>query len=464
MTALQIPIKYCKSLLASSSTSLTQTHALRFFDKVLYEFWGFCVNGGESLTVPGGMAAVSYPANFQSGTTLIAAGNDGSTLFGTDVFESLSTDFTTLNSGSLVGKYLVLWRPGEDSLDDSVYMIKSIEDPTHIRVDVHSGGTRRLGNHPWFWDRNNIKWRIVDIAKTVDLTGWGSGHYMVLNLVAAPTVNPGQQVSQVRYMHLTGSTVGVECVSSLTLSPSGSWNAASGTFTDGTPEQKVTMFIDSTAFAYRGQALYSFTAGGDFLIAHVRADNGSSTQNGGVQSGFTSGSGFHIEVPKRLYPAGVDPNPLAWATWSNAMPNQIAATYYNGVRMLSFDGTVRAHTTLVRSPGGTHVRADYTGNAYGTGQWQQFKVPAFRFAKISYDSENNEYVTSDGVLSMPLASSFSVSRARLRRVRFTSADLMRASRMGDPISDPYGWIHLENGVLWPWDNSILPQRPWRFGV
>lgn len=460
-----IPIKYCKSLLASSSTAMSQSNALRFHDKALYEFWGFCVNGGDSLTEPGGFAHVSYPSNFQSGTTLIAAGHDGSTEFGTDIFESLGVNFTELNSGSLVGKYLVTWRPGEDSTDDSVYFIKSIEDPFHIRVDVHNGGTRRLGNHPWFWSRNDIKWRIVDMDKCINMTGWGSGHYMVMNLVAAPTVNPGQAVSQVKLMHLTGSAVGTECVTSLVFSPSGSWNPVSGTFSDGTAEQKITMFNDTSGSTIlRGQVLYSFTAGGDFIISHVRADNGPSTTGGGAQTSFTSGSGFHIEVPKRLYPANIDPNPVAWLTWSNAQPNQIAATYFNAVKMQSFDSSVRSYTTLVRSPHGDRVRSDYTGTAYGLGQWQQFRIPAFRFAKINYNVEDNEFVTTDGLLSLPATGHFSAGRVRLRRVRFTSADMPRGGRLGDPITQPFGWIYLENGVLWPWDNSVLPYRPWRFGV
>ena len=139
-TALDIPIKYCKSLLASSSTSFTRDHALRFFSKTLYEFWGFCVNGTDSLTSPGGIAHVSFPSNFQSGTTLLASGTDGATTFGTDTFEATSVNFQTLPSGSLIGKYLVLWKPSEGTTDDSIYFIKSVESSSSIKVDVHSGG------------------------------------------------------------------------------------------------------------------------------------------------------------------------------------------------------------------------------------------------------------------------------------------------------------------------------------
>jgi len=449
-TAQQIPLKYVKSLLATGSTDLQPANATRFFSKLLYEFWGFCVNGGASLTVPGGIADLSFPPGFQSGSnTLLARGADGSTTFGTDIFQSTSVNFTQVNSGSLIGKYLVTWVPGGSSTDDSVYRITAVLDPTHLQVSIHSGGTRRLGNHSVFWDRHGISWRLVDISATTQLSGWGEGKYMVLNLPAAPTVNPGQLVSQVKVTHHTGAS-GVEGNVGITVSPSGSWNSSTRLFTDGASEVTGSWFSGNTP----GQVTYTLIGAGDFLIAEARAFSP------GAQGAFTAGSGFHVEVPQRLYPPALDPNPVAWLSWTNATPSQVASTYYNGLTMVDHAGTSRQWTTLVRSPMGTNVRADYTGNSYGTGQWQQFGLPAFRFAFINLDVEDMQYLSSDGVLSLSLASQFSASRARLRRVRFSTADMKTGTRLGDSP----GWVHVANGVLWPWDNSILPEGPWRFGV
>lgn len=38
--------------------------------KFIYEFWGFCINGSSSLTVPGGMPTTptNMPSNFTGGT------------------------------------------------------------------------------------------------------------------------------------------------------------------------------------------------------------------------------------------------------------------------------------------------------------------------------------------------------------------------------------------------------------
>ena len=457
-TPLQIPIKYCKTLLASGSSTLTATEASRFFHKLLYEWWGFCVNGTSDLVNPGGIVTASFPTGFTD--KVIASGGDGSTSFGFDVFESLSQNFTTLASGSLVGKYLVTWVPGSPGLaatDDGVYLIKSIEDANHIRVDVHSGGTRRLGNHPWFWDRNNVNWRIVDIYGTTQLAGYADGDYQVLNLTAAPTVNPGQAISQVQVTHRAPSAI--EGNVGLVISPGGTWNGS--TFSDGTPEQQVN-FFNKTGGGTTGQSTYSLIGGADFIIAEVRGPN--------PQGAFTNGSGFHVEVPKRLYTLAADPNPVAWVMWENALPSQVAATYYNGFSMVGYDSAVHQWKTRVRSPMGDQVKPLFTGNAYGTGQWQQFQLPAYRFAFVGFDSvgdqylHNDQYITTDGILALSTPGQFSAARARLRHVRFTVATLPRGSRLGDPITDPNGWVIVSNGVLWPWDDSIMPEGPWRFGV
>lgn len=459
-TAQQIPVKYCKTLLASGSTSMTPTQAARFFDKLLYEFWGFCVNGTNSLTVPGGFAPVSgvnYPTGFQSGSSvLLAQGRDGSTTFGTDVFGSQSTNFLSVNSGSLIGRYLVTWVPGQSSTDDSVYLIKSVEDANHLRVDIHTGGTRRVGNHPVFWDRNNISFRVVDILATTNLTGWGEGHSMVLSFVAAPTVNAGQAVPQVRFFHHTQSN-GSEGNVGLVVSPSGSWSA-SGTFSDAATEVTGTWFnAPAGGGASNGLCTYTLIGAGDFLIAEAR---GPAVQ--GVS--YSNGAGFHIEVPQRLYSKQVDPNPIAWAMWTNAAPSQVAATYYNGLNMVGIDGVARPWTTLVRSPMGTQVQPLYTGSPYGTGQWQQFTIPDLKFGLINFDQYDQRYVTTDGLMSLQLPGQFSMRRARLRRVRFTANNLQRGARIGDPVTEPAGWTCVSNGVLWPWDNSILPLGPWWSGV
>lgn len=460
-TAQEIPVKFVKSLLATGTSDFTPTHASRFVSRLLYEFWGFCVNGGNDLRQPGGIVDVRYPTGFSSGSSvLLASGSDGATTFGTDIFASFGTDFTHVNSGSLIGKYLVTWTPDGSSTDDSVYFIRSVADSHRLQVEVTSGGTRRLGNHACFWDRQGVNWRIVDIVAATYLSGWQNGDFMVLSLPAAGDVNTGQAVPQLAVMHRTqsvgfGANIGAEGNVGIVVSPSGSWNVASSSFSDGTTELVSNWFNGTSSGSIPGgHTTYTFIGGKDFLIAEARS------VTNGPQGTFTAGSGFHVEVPKRTQPRHVDPNPLAWLTWSNATPNQVAGTYYDGVVALDAAGTMTRMRTLVRSPGGTQVRPAYTGNAYGSGQWQQFGLPAFRFAFVSLNIDDITRLTSDGVLCSHLSGRFSVARSRLRRVRFTSADTKRGTCFGDYP----GWTHVANGVLWPWDNTLMPQGPWRFGV
>ena len=457
-----IPIKHCKTLLASGSTTLTAAQTARFFDKLLYEFWGFCVNGSDSVLEPGGIASLSYPDGFASGSNvLLATGQDGFTFFGSNIFGSTSIDFSAVADGNLLGKYLVTWVEGSDSFDDGIYQILRVEDPTRIRVDIHSAGTRRLGNHPFFWARSNINFRIVDIMEATRLSGWSTNHYMVLNFSGAPLVNPGQATTQVRVFHTSSLSGGSEGTVGLVISPSGSWNPGAQTFTDGTPIASGSFAISNVqgvGSAGTSNVIFSLAGASDFLMGHVRA------LTGGPQGNATAGSGFHIEIPQRLYSGSVDPNPVAWVCWTNATPSQVANTYYNGWQMVGLTGSVNRWYALVRSPMGAKVRSEYTGKAYGTGQWQQFSDADHRFTFMNYDQDSNQYITSDGVLSYPVAGQFSSRRVRLRHVRFTMPTLARGARLGDPFFTGLAWTHLANGVLWPWDNSILPERPWRYGA
>src|SRR6188474_1477589 len=107
-----------------TTTTVSNTNAMRWLHKLMYEFWGFCINGDDNLLQPRGFAPLSgvlFPANWQSGTAvLLASGSDGSTQDGMPFFEAPSIDWT---SGSKVGKHLVTWKSGSTCTDDSIYLI-----------------------------------------------------------------------------------------------------------------------------------------------------------------------------------------------------------------------------------------------------------------------------------------------------------------------------------------------------
>ena len=70
-------------------------------------------------------------------------------------------------------------------------------------------------------------------------------------------------------------------------------------------------------------------------------------------------------------------------------------------------------------------------------------------------SINNQLgvLTSEGVLQSVTADQYSFARTRIRNVRFCGTVLQNYFRV---TSGGQQWIYLTNGVLWPWDNTILP--------
>lgn len=66
--------------------------------KLVYEFWGYCVNGTSSLTTPGGFAAsnpTNFPVSFTGGATTIAAGSNGVSLPTATINVASTTGFPT---------------------------------------------------------------------------------------------------------------------------------------------------------------------------------------------------------------------------------------------------------------------------------------------------------------------------------------------------------------------------------
>jgi hypothetical protein len=59
---------------------------------------------------------------------------------------------------------------------------------------------------------------------------------------------------------------------------------------------------------------------------------------------------------------------------------------------------------------------------------------------------------SDALLSSNNAGQYALARARLRRTRFISPIIPQMQRLGDNGE----WLHVGVGILWPWDNAILP--------
>ena len=412
------------------NVSQTTTTAMRWTFKLIYEFWGFCVNGGDSLTVPGGFAtsgsttplsgAVGFPVNWESGSTvLLASGSDGITVAGMPFFGTVAPIF----SSSYVGKHLVVWKSGSTSSDDSVYEIKQWLNSSSIRVNILQGGTPYTGSlHPGFIDRTQVNYRVIDFNAAANLPGYDPNDKLVLQFNGAGLVNSGQLNSQCR-LRSTTTQLGI------TLSPSGSWTPVSGNFTDPSSESLLTWANSGT-----GTGFISLWGSQDYIMVHSRG------------AWNSAASWLHVEIPQRLYPQPLDPHVICH---QHAAADALTQDNYNGMTIPHPpDATTRFYSLFVRIPTGdnfniTFFPSPYTLRTFQNGRWNNMFFNPF----------TNKFIFTDGVLGLTgVANQFCMSRVRVRRVRFTVPIVPQFQRLGN-LGE---WIFLNDGVMWPWDNTILP--------
>lgn len=168
--------------------------------KWMYEFWGFAINGINSATIPGGFASnngITMPTNFTGGTSLLTSGSDGShSAVGGELFSgdcvftaTASTPFTT----SMANKAMVIWVPGSNSSEDSIYLISRVISSTQVVLNINTGGTPDpTTKHPIMSARTGVYYRVVDMeAGSNSLNNTTFGNNLVFD-VRGSLINPGQ--------------------------------------------------------------------------------------------------------------------------------------------------------------------------------------------------------------------------------------------------------------------------------
>lgn len=435
--------------------------------KLIYEFWGFCVNGGNSLRQPGGFATsqtlgsyLNMPVGFESGSILLASGSDGFTSQGNPYFSAISTPFAPTH----VGMYLVTWVSGSTSTDDSIYRITRWLNSSSIVVDPSTGGTplppqpNITGSFPTFTARSSVNYRVVDIAGTGGLAA-ATGQYMVLQFNNANSINPGQVNSQFKLTGQSGNDVNTNLT--VTLSPSGSWNGTSfanesypefgGEQSNSGPGGGGWGSPDWFHNSGGGRGRVSLWGGTGFIMCAAGGEDWTSEFPG-------NGSLIHIEIPLRLYPQASDPNPICGVNQGNLGINTNGQTGFSyGMRWFPspYDTLQRRWATAVRCFGGATWHNTTWNQAIQNGQVN-------RYPELNYNRLSNKFVSADGILCQVAVNTqatptgqYSLARARLRTVRFTAGGYPYWMRAGDPGNQ---WIHIGAGVLWPWDGACL-SRP-----
>lgn len=445
--------------------------------RLLYEFWGFCVNGSNDLRFPGGFptgststtfltGVINMPVNWESGSTVLLYSNsDGSTVNGLPYFTG--SNFLA----SHVGKWLTTWKSGSSSTDDGIYLITKLYGPpgtltsSVIGVDINMGGTPFSGNlKPSFTDRTNVNYRIIDYSSTAVNTTYTTQNFIVLQLNGAPYVNLGQANSQVKLRLATfrGDTSprGV----AILLSPSGSWGVSGSSvgFNEGLTGgnslggDSVGASVASNIGEFGPNSGNSFDwangGNGTQCINIIAAQDYFNVFSRGAQASYSSG--FHVEIPQRLYPFSKDPNPITGMGHTG-----LYTTFTNGYGYGYGFHQVNAALQPLRGWLACHHQTgdDFNSNAYPgiqfvCSQCLQSMGNGF-YNNIWFNPFTNKFSFSDAIYgTTESASHHTLARFRIRRARFIAPIIPSMQRLGDRGE----WLHTFNGVLWPWDNAVMP--------
>lgn len=414
--------------------SVTNSQSLMWVMKLIYEFWGFCLHGENDLTTAQGFASsgINMPSGFQSGS-LLTSGNSGYTVNSESIFYDSSADFT---SGSIVDKHLVTWKAESTSNDDGIYKIVKIISSQSIQVNTDHGATPYSGSLiPLFTTRSSINYRIVDFESTVVSASYSSGSYMILNMSGAALVNSGSTSPQLKIAFSDNS--GLDDIA-LSWSPSGSWNGSS--FSDEVAVTNADWCNGST-----GTGHISLWGASDYLICHYKG------------SWTSSACMFHVEIPERIYPQSVDPNPVIVMMYSNASISVTnASSGYGGGWYAHYppNNEKLQLVTLTKSPHGDYFPSNvYTGNTIQG-------VTNGRYNNSFYNPVLNKFLISDVLYSHESLNRFSMGRLRSRRWRIIASNIVpRYTRLGTNGE----YIYVGNSVLLPWDNAVLPYDLFRSG-
>lgn len=200
-----------------------------------------------------------------------------------------------------------------------------------------------------------------------------------------------------------------------------------------------------------GQTAVNMIGDPTFLITHLRE-----------QDLFQSNLrlAIYFEIPQRLYPQGNDLHPVAMLleTYNSGSlyTSSTTASYGGGWFMRSHSSDsgsnsntvgIRLYRTLVKA-----MRGDGTPDVFGQ------NLTDFR---IGFNTVGGTVPASEAILCLPgVANQFCLGRVKLRTVRFTGTHVPAYHRIGTNGE----FIQIQNGICWPWDNTIQPQQLLFYGA
>jgi hypothetical protein len=397
---------------------------------------GFPTSGAINIISTTGTQIVTYTGT--TGTTLTGcSGGTGTLSTGNTVTAALLTGCAG-GTGTLgLNASVSINQP---STDDSIYRITEATSNTQLKIVPFTGGTTdisTLKNN--ITSRGQLYYRVIDVVAAAQLSV-ANGNYFVANMPGAPNINSGpvtnsgQAVSQFQFL-LRGSANAFGSFG-MAGSPSGTWNGAaftgSGSNAPLTERTHGTGSITGTTASAPG--FVTMIADTDFFFAHVKDPTNSTTS-----------LYFMATTPQRLYTQTQDPNLLAILVGGNALNTSSGTdSFCTSFGMVGFDGTTRSHTLISRNLVGDTANAS-VGTAYTVGP----NLSTY----LAFQAKSTQVMIADAFMACTSTiGQFSLARAKMRPFKLASSVLPQGYMIGTSGE----FIHLANGLVFPWDSAILP--------
>jgi len=467
---------------------------------------------GGTVVVPGGIpiGPTSGPAGFFEGSSVVAVGNDGVT---SAIGNTLTAAGSQPFNSTMVGKHVVIWIAGAStgvsqasatqslpqstinvastagfpstgtiyvvtstgiqtvtyggtngtqflsctggtgimaanagvsvnppSADDSIYRIVSVNSNTQIQIVPFSGGVpdiSTLKNN--ITSRASLSYRVIDVIAASQLSV-ASGNYFIGQFNGAPNINTGQATSQFQF--LLRGVANAFGQFGMVASPNGSWNGSvfSGTGSNTTMTERTSVTgLSVNGATSNTNGFVTMFADTDFFFAQICNTTNS---NGGANA---KGAYFMATTPQRLYSQAQDPNLIAVLVGFNGLNMSNGSdSFCTSFGMVGFDGVTRSHQLITRNFVGDMANAT-VGPTYTVG----FDLST----TLGYQARSAQVIMGEGLMaSTATAGQFSFARARIRPMRFTFSGMPQYNTVGNSGE----FVHLANGLLMPWDGTILP--------
>ncbi len=340
---------------------------------------------------------------------------------------------------NMVSKALVIWKPNSGTSEDGIYVITAVLSPNTVKVNLNTGGTPdSVTLHPSFLQRSNINYRVVDMGGAMNTAGQASGNYITMQFnPSAVGINPGQANSQVQVIN--NSSAGFM---NFIMSPGGNWNGITFPVTGNYQ-------IDATtALGSFSGNIYNGTPNGNVAITMAADPSFFWMHHKDINSGDDSAY-IHIEIPTRLYSQTSDTNPMVILYRGGVFNGSVynigtssGQNFGHGFAMKGTDGVVRTHYASAKSLSGD------ASPVFGV------NLTDFR---LGFNTSRGSVLASDIVLTLPgVSGQYSLGRARIRTIKFTSTPLPLYHRFGVPGGTQF--LNVQSGVAIIWDNTILPSN------